>query len=82
MSMSRVESIKYHTGINVGRVQSPTLYFVVKRYLEVQKFKVTNYYGMTTDLLEGFSVLWSKDVDGIFSEAGTLKLNELVQCRK
>lgn len=68
MSMSRVESIKYHTGINVGRVQSPTLYFVVKRYLEVQNFKVTNYYGMKADLLEGFSVSWSKDVDGVFPQ--------------
>lgn len=66
MSMSRVESIKYHTGINVGRVQSPTLYFVVKRYLEVQNFKVTNYYGMKADLAEGFSVSWNKDIDGVF----------------
>lgn len=66
MSMSRVESIKYHTGINVGRVQSPTLYFVVKRYLEIQNFKVTNYYGMTAELAEGFSVSWSKDMEGIF----------------
>lgn len=66
MSMSRVESIKYHMGINVGRVQSPTLYFVIKRYLEVKNFKVTNYYGMTADLAEGFSVSWSKDTEGIF----------------
>lgn len=66
MSMSRVESIKYHTGINVGRVQSPTLYFAVKRYLEVQNFKVTNYYGMEANLAERFSVTWNKDGEGIF----------------
>ena len=30
MSMSRAESLKYKTGINVGRVQTPTLYFVYK----------------------------------------------------
>lgn len=66
MSMSRVESIKYHTGINVGRVQSPTLYFVVKRYLDVKNFKVTNYYGMESVLAEGFSVSWNKDTEGIF----------------
>lgn len=66
MSMSRVESIKYHTGINVGRVQSPTLYFVVKRYLDVKNFKITNYYGMEAVLSEGFSVSWSKDTEGIF----------------
>lgn len=66
MSMSRVESIKYNTGINVGRVQSPTLYFIVKRYLEVSNFKVTNYYGMSAELEEGFSVFWNKDTEGIF----------------
>ena len=66
MSMSRVESLKYKTGINVGRVQSPTLYFVVKRYLEVKNFKVTNYYGIQADLKEGFSVFWNKDTEGIF----------------
>lgn len=66
MSMSRAESIKYHTGINVGRVQSPTLYFVVKRYLDAQNFKVTNYYGMEAEFDEGFCVAWSKDMEGIF----------------
>ncbi len=68
MSMSRCESIKYHTGINVGRVQSPTLYFVVKRYLEVKNFTETNYYGMEAVLQEGFSVIWNVDTGGIFPE--------------
>lgn len=66
MSLSRAESLKYNTGINVGRVQSPTLYFVVKRYLEVSKFKVTNYYGMDAQLSEGFHVFWNKDTEGVF----------------
>ena len=66
MSMSRVESIKYHTGITVGRVQSPTLYFVVKRYLDVTNFKVTNYYSMEAKMNEGFSVIWTKDTEGVF----------------
>lgn len=65
MSLSRAESIKYGAGINVGRVQSPTLYFIVKRYLEVTNFKVTNYYTMKADLIEGFSVFWNKDTDNI-----------------
>lgn len=68
MSMSRAESLKYRTGINVGRVQSPTLYFVVKRYLEVKKFKVTNYFGMDAQLAEGFHVFWSRDTKGVFPE--------------
>jgi DNA topoisomerase-3 len=67
MSLSRAESIKYRTGINVGRVQSPTLYFVVKRYLEVQNFKVTNYYTFDADFFEGFHAFWNKDTDGKFS---------------
>ena len=66
MSMSRVESLKYNTGINVGRVQSPTLYFIVWRWNEVMNFKVTNYFGMDTELAEGFHVFWNKDTDGIF----------------
>ena len=68
MSMSRAESIKYNTGINVGRVQSPTLYFVVKRYYEVKNFIVTNYYTMDANLKEGFHVFWNKDTEGIFPE--------------
>lgn len=67
MSMSRAESLKYNTGINVGRVQSPTLFFVVKRYLEVKNFKVTNYYGMDAELMQGFHVFWNKDTEGIFA---------------
>lgn len=66
MSMSRVETIKHGTSINVGRVQSPTLYFVVKRYYEVKNFNVTNFFGMDADLHEGFHVFWSKDTDEIF----------------
>lgn len=68
MSLSRAESIKYHAGINVGRVQSPTLGFIVSRFLEVQNFKVTNYYTLTATMLgeRSFSVFWNKDTDGVF----------------
>lgn len=68
ISLSRAESIKYRSGINVGRVQSPTLYFIVKRYLDVQNFKVTEYYGMEANLNEGLNVTWSKDNDGTFPQ--------------
>lgn len=67
MSLSRAESIKYRTGINVGRVQSPTLYFIVRRYLEVQSFKVTNYFTFDAEFTEGFHSFWNKDTDGKFS---------------
>lgn len=68
MSLSRALSIKYHAGINVGRVQSPTLGFVVKRYIEVVNFKVTDYYTMDATISEGqgFHVFWGKDTEGIF----------------
>ena len=69
MSMSRAESLKYKTGINVGRVQTPTLYFVYKRYCEVNAFKVTNYYGLNAVLAEGFHVFWNVDTEGIFPPA-------------
>ena len=68
MSLSRALSIKYRAGINVGRVQSPTLGFVVKRYLEVINFKVTDYYTLDATITEGqeFHVFWGKDTEGIF----------------
>lgn len=66
MSLSRALSIKYHAGINVGRVQSPTLGFVVKRYLEVINFKVQNFYTMDATIGEGFHVFWNKDTQGLF----------------
>lgn len=65
MSMSRALSIKYSAGINVGRVQSPTLYFVVKRFCEVQNFKVTDYYTMSAEIGEGVKVDWNKDTENI-----------------
>ena len=69
MSLSRAMSIKYRAGVNVGRVQSPTLYFVVKRFLELQNFVVTDYYTMTAALNGGFSVYWNKDSEGRFPQA-------------
>jgi DNA topoisomerase-3 len=67
MSLSRVETLKYHVPISVGRVQSPTLYFVVKRYVDVKNWQPTIYY--TLDLkLSDFHVYWDKDTEGIFLE--------------
>lgn len=68
MSLSRALTLKYNTHITVGRVQSPTLYFVVQRWLEVKNFKVTNYFGMRAKLAEGFDVFWVKDTNGIFPQ--------------
>lgn len=68
MSLSRALSIKYNAGINVGRVQSPTLAFVVKRYLDVINFRETKYYTLRADIKSEtpFSVFWEKDTKNIF----------------
>ncbi len=68
MSLSRAGSLKYNTNFSVGRVQSPTLYFVVKRYLDVTNFKPKDYYTMKSDL-EGFSVFYNKDSDNVFGSS-------------
>lgn len=68
MSLSRAGSLKYNTNFSVGRVQSPTLYFVVKRYIDVTNFKQKDFYTMKADF-EGFSVFWNKDTDGLFDQA-------------
>lgn len=68
LSLSRAESLKYQTQINVGRVQSPTLAFVVGRYAEVKNFRVTDYYTMTAKVNApggSFDVFWKTDKDGL-----------------
>ena len=61
MSMSRCASIKYNARVDVGRVQSPTLYFVLKRFLDVNNFIIKDYYQIKTELIEGFNVSFTKD---------------------
>lgn len=67
MSMSRCASIIYNAKVDVGRVQSPTLYFVVKRFIEVNNFKVKDYYGLRADFKKGFSLYWNKDTQNLIS---------------
>lgn len=66
MSLSRAGSITYNARVDVGRVQSPTLFFVVKRYLDVKSFVPKDFYGFKADLKEGFSVFFNKDTQGFF----------------
>ena len=70
MTMSRAETALYKTQITVGRVQSPTLAFVVARYLLVKNFKPHNYYSLKSRVTNGsvaFDVFWNADKDGIFA---------------
>lgn len=61
ISMSRSCSMTYNARVDVGRVQSPTLYFVVQRYLAVMKFQPRNYYQLEAEFKEGFKTFWIKD---------------------
>lgn len=67
MSISRVLSLKYDSFLPVGRVVTPTLAFVVRRWIDVTKFKVTSYYTLkaTSKVEREFSLYWNTDVDNI-----------------
>lgn len=66
MSMSRCASLIYSAKVDVGRVQSPTLYFVVQRYMAVQQFKPVDYYQLKAEFKEGFRAFWLKDTGEFF----------------
>lgn len=65
MSISRAASIIYNAKVDVGRVLSPTLYFVVRRYSDVINFKSKDFYSFQADM-NGFSVFWKKDTQNFF----------------
>ncbi len=67
MSISRGASITYEAKIDSGRVQSPTLFFVVKRYIDVMNFKPIDYYTFKAECVDGFNVYWQKDMQNIIS---------------
>ena len=66
MSMSRAASITYNARIDVGRVQSPTLYFIVKRFLDINNFKSIDYFTIKANLKNDLSVFWKKDFFNYF----------------
>lgn len=78
MSMSRCESIIYNAKVDVGRVQSPTLFFVVQRFLAVTNFKVSNYYQLQADFVEGFRTFWLKDNRNYFPQTAKDTDNRLL----
>jgi DNA topoisomerase-3 len=69
ITMSRAMSLKFFPGIVVGRVLSPTLFFVVQRFLDVKSFVVTDFFGLKVSLAEGFDVFWSKDSADLFERS-------------
>ena len=61
ISISRQLSLKYNANITVGRVQSPTLFFVFQRWNELKKFKPTDYFTLKSSFSEGFDAYFKKD---------------------
>lgn len=78
MSMSRCESILYNAKIDVGRVQSPTLFFVVQRFLLSQNFVPIDYYQFQIDFLENFKCTWTKDNNNLFASSVKDKDDRLI----
>lgn len=78
MSMSRVASLTYNARVDVGRVQSPTLYFIVRRYNEVVNFKSKDFYGFEAELKEGFKVFFHKDSQDFFENGVKDEENRLL----
>lgn len=71
MTMSRAESAIYNTSITVGRVQSPTLAFVVARYLQVKNFKKHDFYTLRSRVSTeqgSFEVYWNSDSDRVLPQ--------------
>lgn len=68
MSFSRLFSSKYHCNLTVGRVQTPTLYFVVKRWLDVNDFKSKDFYNIEVQFEESFKAWFTKDTENIIED--------------
>ena len=67
MNISRLYSCLYKQNYSVGRVQTPTLYMIVKRDEEISNFKKEKYY--TVELsMNGFTLSTDKIGDEIIAE--------------
>ena len=67
MNISRLYSCLYKQNYSVGRVQTPTLYMIVKRDEEISNFKKEKYY--TVELsMNGFTLSTDKSGDEITAE--------------
>ena len=50
MNLSRAFTLRYDVLLSIGRVQTPTLAILVKRYHEIADFKPVEYYTLTADM--------------------------------
>ena len=57
MNASRAFTLRYNTLLSIGRVQTPTLAILVKRFHEIQNFKPEEYHTVTADFGD-YTGLW------------------------
>ncbi len=57
MNASRAFTLRYNVLLSIGRVQTPTLALLVKRWHEIKDFIPTDYYTVTVSL-DDFSAQW------------------------
>ncbi|HEO7538085.1 TPA: DNA topoisomerase 3 [Streptococcus agalactiae] len=67
MNISRLYSCLYKQNYSVGRVQTPTLYMIVKRDEEISNFKKEKYYAVELSM-NGFTLSTDKIGDEITAE--------------
>lgn len=57
MNASRAFTLRYNVLLSIGRVQTPTLALLVKRYKEIRDFVPQEYHTVTLEL-DGFNAQW------------------------
>ena len=57
MNASRAFTLRFNVLLSIGRVQTPTLAILVKRYKEIANFKPEEYHTLTAQF-DGYSGLW------------------------
>ena len=60
MNASRAFTLRFNALLSIGRVQTPTLAILVKRYREIKDFKPEEYYTVTADFGD-YSGQWFQD---------------------
>ncbi|HGC8429872.1 TPA: DNA topoisomerase 3 [Streptococcus agalactiae] len=87
MNISRLYSCLYKQNYSVGRVQTPTLYMIVKRDEEISNFKKEKYYtvelsmngfAISTDRIDNFDI--AEQLQNLIGE--TIEITDVIQKEK
>ncbi|HEO7515532.1 TPA: DNA topoisomerase 3 [Streptococcus agalactiae] len=87
MNISRLYSCLYKQNYSVGRVQTPTLYMIVKRDEEISNFKKEKYYtvelsmngfALSTDRIDNFDI--AEQLQNLIGE--TIEITDVIQKEK